>query len=357
MKLLLITVRSDFGGGPRHVDQLVKQLPREIELFMAYPEIGDPYAEYWKADKRIKGTFYIPYRKFSLSTLLKLNNVVRENKIDIVHSHGNGAGLYSRMLKMLCPKVKVVHTYHGISDFYSSKIKFYLSKIIGIALSPLADIYVCVSNGEKAMALERRFSKEKNTVVIYNGIPNPEYKESRSINHSPVKIVTLSRFDYQKNMDSMYRIAKHWAGSEDVLFVWVGDGEHKERLEHLAKVENVPIDFIGFTTEPMKYLQSSDLYISTSRFEGLPYGLIEAASVGLPIVASNVKGNNEVVSHRYNGFLFKNESEAINYIESIMADKECYRAMSAASIDFFKSNFTEDKMIGSLVKEYRILTK
>lgn len=356
MKLLLITVRSDFGGGPRHVDQLVKQLPREIELFMAYPEIGDPYAEYWKADKRIKGTFYIPYRKFSLSTLLKLNNVVRENKIDIVHSHGNGAGLYSRMLKMLCPKVKVVHTYHGISDFYSSKIKFYLSKIIGIALSPLADIYVCVSNGEKAMALERRYSKEKNTVVIYNGIPNPEYKESRSINHSPVKIVTLSRFDYQKNMDSMFRIAKFWSGADNVRFVWVGDGEDKERLENLSKVENVPIDFVGFSKAPGKYLLSADLYLSTSRFEGLPYGLIEAASVGLPIVASDVKGNNEVVVDGLNGLLFKEEDQAIGRIKTLLSDKKMYEQMSVASLAYFKRNFTEDQMIDSLVKVYQAIS-
>lgn len=67
----------------------------------------------------------------------------------------------------------------------------------------------------------------------------------------------------------------------------------------------MPIDFVGFTKEPMKYLQSSDLYLSTSRFEGLPYGLIEAASVGLPIVASNVKGNNEVVNNGYNGSFLK----------------------------------------------------
>jgi len=135
----------------------------------------------------------------------------------------------------------------------------------------------------------------------------------------------------------------------------VGDGEDKARLEQQSKEENVPIDFIGFTTEPMNYLVSSDLYLSTSRFEGLPYGLIEAASVGLPIVASNVKGNNEVVSYGDNGFLFKEESEAITDIESIISDKECYRTMSAASIDFFNNNFTEEKMLNALMDEYEKL--
>lgn len=355
MNILLITVRSDFGGGPRHVNQLVEKLPKDVEVFMAYPEDGEPYAERWRRDKRIKGTFFIPYRKFSLKALWGLKNFISQNKIDIIHSHGNGAGLYSRILKLCCPRVKVAHTYHGISDVYSSKFKFVVSKIIGVLLSPLADLYVCVSNGEKRMALDRNFSKDKNTVVIYNGIKDSYFVNHRNIGQSPFKIMTLSRFDYPKNMDCMFRIAKNLAGRDDVRFIWVGDGEDKERLEQQTRVENVPIDFIGFTTDPMKYLLSSDLYLSTSRFEGLPYGLIEAASVGLPIVASDVKGNNEVVQDGYNGFLFKEESEAIKQIETILSDKMKYQQMSIASIDFFKKNFTEEKMIRSLVNEYRKL--
>ena len=357
VRVLFITVRSDFGGGPRHVDQLVKNLPTDIELFMAYPKDGDPYAELWKEDKRIHETYFIPYRKFSLNSLLGLKRFVVENEIDIVHSHGNGAGLYSRMLKVLYPKVKVVHTYHGISDVYSSKAKFLVSKFVGLMLAPMGDLYICVSNGEKRMALKRKFSNEKNTVVIYNGIKDPHFNNHKDIGLSPFKIVTLSRFDHQKNMDSMFRIAKRWAGHEDVRFVWVGDGEDKERLVQQARAENVPIDFIGFTTKPMKYLLLSDLYLSTSRFEGLPYGLIEAASVGLPIVASNVKGNNEVVENGFNGFLFSEEQEAVNQIETIMNDKVKYQQMSAASIEFFKRNFTEEKMIDALVNEYKNLTQ
>lgn len=357
MNLLLITVRSDYGGGPRHVEQLIQKLPENVNLFMAYPEIGEPYAALWNKNKRIVGTLFIPYRRFSFKALLRLKRFVSENKIDIVHSHGNGAGLYSRLLKVFCPQLRVVHTYHGISDVYSSKVKSLLSKLIGIALSPWADLYVCVSHGEKQMALVRKFSKDENTVVIFNGIVDPHFIKKREANQSPFRIVTLSRFDYQKNMDSMFRIAAQWAGLENIRFVWVGDGEDKERLEQQARAEDVPIDFIGFTTDPMKYLLSSDLYISTSRFEGLPYGLIEATSVGLPIVASNVKGNNEVVVPGYNGFLFKEESEAVNQIETMINDKAKYKQMSEAAVEFFKKNFTEEKMVEALLMEYKKLAK
>lgn len=349
----MIIVRSDFGGGPRHLNQLVSQLPSDVRIYMAYPEEGDPYADIWNKNERIKDILYIPYRDFSIKTLFELRRIIRKNKIDIIHSHGQGAGLYSRVLKMLCPSVKVIHTFHGISDIYQSYLKYLASKIVGAILAPFCDMYICVSNGEKKLSLARCFSKEANTVVVFNGIPEPntlEYK--KEINH-PLRIVTLSRFDFSKNMDSMYQIAKYWSGSTDVQFVWVGDGEDRVRLEEKAIIERVPISFIGFSKEPIKHLKSCDLYLSTSRFEGLPYGLIEAISVGLPIIATDVKGNNEVVINGYNGYLFQREETAIKYIEEFLNNEIDYKMLSSNSLTLFKSHFTECKMINKTYGIYK----
>lgn len=52
MKILLITVRSDFGGGPRHVDQLINNLPQNIEIYVAYPQDGTPYGQEWNSNSR-----------------------------------------------------------------------------------------------------------------------------------------------------------------------------------------------------------------------------------------------------------------------------------------------------------------
>lgn len=353
MNLLYITVRSDFGGGPRHVAQLIDKLESRYELYIACPN-GEPYGTAWRRDNKIK-VVDIPYRKFSFSTLWKLRNFVRKKGIQIVHSHGNGAGMYSRLLKMLCPNVKVVHTYHGISDTYASGLKATASIIIGRLLSPFADRYICVSNGEKKMAIERHFSTEKYTLVIYNGIDDPNHAV-RTSHKQPCNFVTLSRFDYQKNMDAMYRIAKAFKDDDRITFTWVGDGEDKERLEHEANWEGVKVSFTGFTRTPSQYLEKADWYISTSRFEGLPYGLIEAASVGLPILASNVKGNNEVVRDKYNGFLFQSEEEAIEKIKDILDEKYDYQQLSQHSISFFRENFTEDKMIEKLYELYTNIT-
>ena len=91
MKILLITVRSDFGGGPRHVDQLINNLPQNIEIYVAYPQDGTPYGQEWNSNSRIKSRINIPFRKFSTKTLFEIAKFIKENSINIVHSHGNGS--------------------------------------------------------------------------------------------------------------------------------------------------------------------------------------------------------------------------------------------------------------------------
>ena len=351
MNLLFLTVRSDFGGGPRHVDQLVKGLPDGCEIYMAYPEEGDPYAEMWKIDKRIKGAVFIPYRKFSLATLWQLRQFVKENAIDIIHSHGNGAGLYSRLLKLTGIKTKVVHTFHGISDEYSSKFKYLMSLVVGRFLESLADVYIAVSNGEKALGVKRGFCTERNCVVVYNGIAD---EKIRAAGFDSRTIVTLSRYDYQKNMSLCLDIVRLMK-NEGYRFLWVGDGEDFATMKDAVEKEQLPVDMVGFQTKPMKYLTKSAVYLSTSRFEGLPYALIEASSIGLPIVATDVKGNNEVAINGENGLTFKTAEEGAAALRRILNDKQEYERMSINSRKLFEEKFTIDVMINNLTKIYKVL--
>ena len=116
--------------------------------------------------------------------------------------------------------------------------------------------------------------------------------------------------------------------------------------------EGVNINFIGFTECPMAYLKNADLYLSTSRFEGLPYALIEAASVGLPIVATDVVGNNEVVLHDYNGLVFKTEQEAVDAIKKLSINADLLNRYSINSRELYLKTFTMEKMISSIVDTY-----
>jgi len=351
-KILYITVRSDFGGGPRHLNQLIENLDNQYQIYVACPK-GKPYGTKWQHNDNIE-VINIPYRRFSLKALLQLKTLINTKHVQIIHSHGNGAGIYSRLLKLLCPCISVVHTFHGISDSYPSKVKEILNLMFGRLLSPLANRYICVSNGEKEMAINRHFSKGTNTIVIYNGIKDPCHIVKTHLKRNWC-FVTISRFDYQKNMNAMFRIVEQFKDEDRVSFIWVGDGEERMSLESKAKNEHLNITFTGFIKNPTVYMEKADWYISSSRFEGLPYGLIEAASLGLPILASNVNGNNEVVKDAFNGFLFKKEKEAIKMIREIIDCKLDYSLLSEHSLEYFKSHFTEKQMIDKLIQLYTVL--
>lgn len=350
MKVLLITVRSDFGGGPRHVHQLVENLPDDVELYMAYPEQGDPYADMWKENPRIKGTWFIPYRSFSLDALFQLKSFVEKNRIDVIHSHGNGAGLYSRLLKLLGCKAKIVHTFHGITNNYSSVLKKISNQIVGFLLRPLTDRFILVGKGELELGVGMHVLNRKRSVVIYNGIETPEERTIRD--DKIINIITLSRFDYQKNMDMAYEIAYRLKDNKNIRFTWVGDGDDMARLKSKAEAECVNITFTGFSKEPMKHLADADIYLSTSRFEGLPYALVEAASMSLPIVATNVVGNNECVKDGVSGFLFKTVDEAVVKINAMAQDHDMLVSMSRNSRDLFLEQFTITSMLEKICGLY-----
>jgi glycosyltransferase involved in cell wall biosynthesis len=352
MNVLLITVRSDFGGGPRHVNQLISGFPPQINVFAAFPLEGDPYADQWKSilpQDRILG---IPYRKFSFVTLLKMFFFCKRNHIDVVHSHGNGAGIYSRLLKLLGLKARIVHTFHGVTDNYSSKLKLLLNKLVGSFLKRFTDVFILVSQGELNLAEKMNFVVPSRSVVVFNGVKDP----GCIANSEKFKVVTLSRFDYQKNMYMAYDIALKFKNS-DVEFVWVGDGPDFLRLKEKAKKDNLEIEFVGFSDKPIDYLAASSLYLSTSRFEGLPYALIEAASLGLPIVASNVVGNNEVVFNEKNGFLFRSVDEACCYIQQFKDNPVLLKQMGGASRSLYEKLFSEEMIVKQIVSTYQSLIK
>lgn len=348
MKILYITVRADFGGGPRHVAQLINNLATKTEIYIATP-YGEPYGTEWRNDKRIKGILTIPYRKFSPKVLFQIKNFIKKNNINIVHSHGNGAGIYSRLLKLLYPKIKVIHTFHGITNNYNSKFKYIANLIIGKGLKYLTNNFILVSNGEMELGKQLGFILPQTSHVIYNGIEDIGIKQNQE--NEKINIVTLSRFDYQKNMDMAFAIAKHFKNDKDIEFTWIGDGDDFQRLKKRSIRERTNIKFIGFSDEPIKYLKEADIYLSTSRFEGLPYALIEAASVGLPIIATNVRGNNECVKNHETGLLFNTVEEGISCIKQLK-DNTIRKEMGYKSRQFFLENFTIEKMVNGLISIY-----
>ncbi|MFC6999323.1 glycosyltransferase [Rufibacter roseus] len=354
-KILLLTVRADHGGGPKHLDILLNYLSESFSLFVACPK-DKPFFQIWQTNPAVKAMIEVPHRKFTLSALFKLRQFIIDQEIEIVHSHGKGAGVYSRLLKATLPSLKVLHTFHGVHvqeyGVLSKAMYTFYEKLV----KPLTNKFINVSEGEKNACLALGLLDQKRQVTVYNGIPAaPALKAPTSRLNQKFVIISISRFDYQKNMGLQYEIAKAMAPFQHVQFWWVGDGPEKEFLERKAKEENLNnITFLGFQNNPGQFLQEAQVYLSTSRWEGLPLALLEAASYGLPIVATNVTGNNEVVEHEVNGFLFNEDAltSVTDYLLQLESDSDLYKKMSLSSLEIFEQKFTTNTMIQKTEKVY-----
>lgn len=364
-KILFLTLRSDWGGAPKHIDILTKNISSEFQIYFAAP-ISEPFGKEWYFVYGKEHFFELTHRSFSLLKLFRLSTFIKRNNLKIIHAHGKGAGLYARLLKVfLGNRVKVIFTFHGLHIAQYSPFKKSLYLLYERISSKFTDIIINVSNGEQANCIKYKLFNPSKSQVIYNTIPETQNNKSKltlraELNLPVEKFIVLSivRFSFAKNIEDTIDIAELLKFDNRFLFVLVGDGETRADIEikiNEKKLNNILLT--GFKENPLDYIIASDIYLSTSRWEGLPYSLIEASMIGLPIVATNVVGNNEVVQNGKNGKLFKvgDIQSAANDILEICLNKSLSDSYTVNAKQLYKENFSIDKTINQMKNIYNTL--
>lgn len=361
-KILFLTLRSDWGGAPKHIDILFNNIGSDFLIYFAAP-ISEPFGVSWYESVGRERFFELEHRKFSVYKFFKLKSFIKKNDIDIVHAHGKGAGLYGRLLKMLLSDtIKVIFTFHGLHIDQYSTLKKEIYLMYERFLSRYTDLFINVSNGEQNKCITNKIFELKKSKVVYNTVPevlNHKSKQSLrtelSLPADKYIILSIVRFSFAKNIEETIAIAELFKLDTKFLFVLVGDGETKAEIENLVHIKGLKnICFTGFKNNPLDYIAASDIYLSTSRWEGLPYSLIEASMMGLPAIATDVVGNNEVVKNNFNGKLFKpgDLQTAANYIVELCTNNEYPELLRKNAKLCYKDNFSVEKMIKQMRNIY-----
>ena len=167
---------------------------------------------------------------------------------------------------------------------------------------------VFVSN-DAIKAFHRRFQDVYTSERV---IPNPilseqVIKKARAfqVSYDCFTIVSIGRLNSQKGYDLLIEAVARLSSIYDFELVIIGEGPQKKELEMLIKklkVENY-VKLLGYQENPYPYLKASDLFISSSRTEGYPLVLLEALVLHKAIIATNIKGNSEILNHGEAGLL------------------------------------------------------
>lgn len=319
-RVLFLNARSDIGGGSRLMFELVDHLVNNSQyiIYVTCPNEKPFFDSYSSLSKAGKITLTaLPLRKLQPGNLISLFKLVKGERIEIVVSHGKGAGFWARLLGVLT-KTKVIHFFHGIhvSDTPSinERVYVFLERLFRHATF----FHVCVSDSERSRAASLGFTNDQKTFVVHNGVDTQKYvvpselerRLARKNTNVPdcIVILTVARLATVKNIPFALDIVSEYknkvgpiryllvGGVDDLTWGYLMAEIRKRGLEE-------EVQLLGEEEDVRSFYHAADIYLSTSLWEGMPTTVLEAQSSGLPVVATNVVGNSNAVIEGKTGCL------------------------------------------------------
>ncbi|PWK20588.1 glycosyltransferase [Xanthomarina spongicola] len=299
-----------------------------------------------------------------LKSIISTVKILKKERPNIIHAHSAKGGIIARAASLFY-KVNVLHTPHAYS-FLSAESNFKKSFFLIIEkIFKHANSYLlATSESELNQGIEKVGYKKNKALLFNNSILPVKSIEPLSIEKTwPEQyICSVGRPSFQKNIEFMvdvvYELKKT---NSSIHLVLMGVGFHAPNLEAVKqKIMSLDLDknitLLDWTSRQdiFHIITNSQLYISTSRYEGLPYSVIESLAIGKPIVATNCDGNRDLVKHEFNGYLVKNNNvkEMSSYILRILGNKELSLQFSKNAVQLFLDNFDLSKNIFKLEKVY-----
>lgn len=353
MKIFYVITKGDtIGGAQRHViDLLEEMIEFGFDIILAYGgETG--VIEEMISDREVK-CYRIPTLSNAISLRLNyaalkdLRNLVNIELPDIIHLHSTKSGLLFRLLK-LYNDVPIVYTVHGWgfvkgTGLLKSAAIYLLERVTRRLISH----YILVSKHDLDLGMKRGILEDYSSSLIYNGVEDAYNQTLVKRNRSKrLKLLMVARFSKQKDQLTLFEAIKELP----VDLYYLGDGPTRRKVEaHIAKYSDkkANIYFEGHIVDVNSYFYESDVFLLISNWEGFPISTIEAMSMSLPIVVSDVGGSAEVFSDNKK-FGYTVPQGDVSYLRRVILElietKSSLNELGYEARKVYLSEFTLNKM-------------
>lgn len=277
--------------------------------------------------------------------LIRLSRIIRRSKPHVLHSHMVHANLLARSSRVLGPTPVLISTAHNVVERHSPGVGRGWKEIAYRVTDPLCDLTTNISHAGVDRYVALNAAPAQKIRRIPNGIdltlfaPNPEARaharDQLSLGDRLV-LLAVGRFETQKDHSSMLKAFSRFVRDhpKSVLLL-VGQGPLEDSIREEVRELGLgdSVRFLGIRNDVSALMNAADVYVMSSRWEGLPIVLLEASAAGLPIVATDVGGNAEVVDDGVSGFLVPAErperlAEALDRVAA-MSERERERLGTA----------------------------
>lgn len=306
--------------------------------------------------------------RLDVTTLYRLARLLRELRPQVVHMHGYVAILYGSLASLISGVGRRVVTLHASptpAPGEGRKLRAFLTAAYQTMKVSRARS-IAVSADVKETHVRLRGIDEESVIVVRNGIDVAGVARYRSrgercqlgLPDDCFLIGVVGRIDENKGhaylIDALRQLGSH---REDVHVAVLGTGALEAQIKSLVarKGLSARVHFLGFRSNALEFMSAFDLLVIPSLHEGIPYTLLEAMALGIPVVATAVGGIPEVLEHAETGLLVEpGDSHAIaRSIARLIQDESLRRTLSEAAIRSVERDFSRERMAASTAAAYQ----
>ena len=237
-----------------------------------------------------------PKRKSIRKHYTELKNAIKSDNYDIIHVHQDYLGYLTLFIAWKCGiKNRIIHTHKAnLKETAFQKIKrLVLTKLTCLFAT---DYFACGTDSAKWTFGEKIYNR---AYILNNAIEIMQYTYNSDIRNDvrttlrlddKIVIGNIARFTYQKNHELLIEVFESlYKKNTDYRLMLVGDGENLEKIQNMIKEKNLQnaVLMLGSRNDCNRLFQAMDVFVLTSRFEGLPITLVEAQCSGLCCVAAH----------------------------------------------------------------------
>lgn len=362
-RVLNIVADGKPGGGTTIVLGLCADTQTSGQWDVALATDTDSYAAA-KARELGIPVFDVPFfgLRYAVEALVALRRIVSGFRPDVIHVHGCRAGLPVAVLKLIGTTAPLVYTVHGFHFVKRKPLARWLGRHSERLVTRVVDRLVFVSEGDRAIAFKYGLiggkRGEGSSRTIYNGVDTGAIDLLTNQTEKAFDLVFAARLVRQKNPTFVIEILGKLRHSGVRLLV-VGGGELEAECRHLAEKYGVSgnVRFAGQLDHAatIRAIASAQLCILPSLWEGLPVTLIEASYLGVPVIGSDIPGNDEVVVKGKTGILIPgfDAKQYADAIQRLLGDRSLLQRFATLGRSRVSEQFTRARCSGQYFDVYR----
>ena len=352
LKVLYLINHAGKAGTERYVESLITSLNgKYIKAYLAYNEEG-LLAERMRA-AGIE-TFRITMRNpFDLKAVMELGKLCKKLDIDLIHAQFLRENYIALLSKLINPKVKVMYTNHFIIP------NNFAQRICNSMLTSMESNIIAVCNKGKERMISNGINGNR-IKVVFNGVDpaiwgkseKSTMREEFGIGEDEFVLMCASRFAHDKGHKFLVNAIAELKQKTDRKFklVLAGDGplieEVKQQVKSLRLEETVL--FAGFRKDIKNLMDGSDLYINSSEHEALSFLMVEVLATGLPLIATDMGGNRDIINPETNCGLLVQYDDVKGLAEAVykvMNDSKLQKILRENAKKAVRDRFSLENMV------------